>query len=96
MKFLGELELQDSLGIFLILRNIDLSIKCTKYTQSTYCSIFTYMGVKNFFEFDLEGLKYFLFVKTLTCLANVQSIHNQHINLYSTSIWNKKTFLNLI
>ena len=36
LKFLGDFELQDSLGIFLILRNIDLSIKCQKYTQSTY------------------------------------------------------------
>ena len=36
LRFLGELELQDNSGIFFICRNIYLSIKCTKYTQSTY------------------------------------------------------------
>ena len=36
LRFLGDFELQDSLGIFFIFKNIDLFIKCTKYTQSTY------------------------------------------------------------
>ena len=35
-KFVGDFELQDSFGTFLILKNIDLSTKCPKYTQSTY------------------------------------------------------------
>ena len=36
LRFLGDFELQDSLGIFFICKNIDLIIKCTKYTQSSY------------------------------------------------------------
>jgi len=36
LRFLGDFELQDNLGIFFICKNIGLSIKCTKYTQSTY------------------------------------------------------------
>ena len=36
LRFLGDFELQDNLGISLICKNIDLLIKCTKYTQSTY------------------------------------------------------------
>ena len=36
LRFLGDFELQDNLGIFFISNNIGMSIKCTKYTQSTY------------------------------------------------------------
>ena len=36
LRFLGDLELQDNRGIFFICKNIDMSIKCTKYTQTTY------------------------------------------------------------
>ena len=36
LRFLGDFELQDNLGIFFICKNIVLCIKCTKYTQSTY------------------------------------------------------------
>ena len=36
LRFLGDFELQDNLGIFFICKNIDLSIKCTKYIQSSY------------------------------------------------------------
>ena len=49
LKLVGDLELQDNLGIFLIFRNIDLSIKCPKCTQPTYCSILINYGVKKFF-----------------------------------------------
>ena len=61
MKLVGELELQDSLGILLIFKNIGLSIKCPKYTQSTNYPIFNnYMSEKNFFDFNYESLKLFL------------------------------------
>ena len=33
LRFLGDFELQDNLGIFFICKNIYLIIKCTKYTQ---------------------------------------------------------------
>ena len=36
LRFLGDLELHESVGIFFINKNIYILIKCTKYTQSTY------------------------------------------------------------
>jgi hypothetical protein len=39
LRFFGDFELQDNSGIFFICKNIEMSIKCTKYTQLAYLSI---------------------------------------------------------